>query len=431
MKIIDFLINQVFVEASVFLGLIALIGLLLQRRKFVDVLEGTIKTVIGIIILNAGIGVFLGALIPLTSTLNKVFGVQAIMPDCFGPFGIVMKTLAQQVSLTFVLAFIVHVILVRILPWKGFKNVFLTGHIMLFQSAWFVMAIQYCFKLEGTYLIALSSVLTGILWTVLPAMARPFTKDLNNDEYTLGHLNTLGVVIPAWIGDKIKRTKKCDELELPGFLSIFSDYTVLLAFLMPIIYIIMGLAIGQSTIETLSGGKNWIIWLILSGFSFAAGIAIVLFGVRMFLAAMLPAFKGISQKILPGAIPALDDPVFYPFAPVAAMLGFIADFAVSVLITLILIVVKAPIIIIPGPIFFFFDGAIAGVFGDKKGGWKGAVIGGAVMGIIVQLGSILLVQFQPALAGSGLMFSGPDMVLLAPVFYLFKAIGAAFGIVTP
>lgn len=428
MKFIDFLINQVFVEASVFLGLIALLGLVLQCRKFVDVLEGTIKTIIGIIILNAGINVFLGALIPLTSTLNKTFGVQAIMPDCFGPFGVVMTKIAQQVSLTFVLAFIVHVVLVRILPWNAFKNVFLTGHIMLFQSAWFVMAIRYGLKLEGTALIAASAIFTGILWTVLPAMARPFTKDLTGDEYTLGHLNTLGVIIPAWIGSKIKKTKKCDELELPGFLSIFSDYTVLLAFLMPIIYIVMGLAIGKTAIDTLAGGKNWIIWLILSGFSFAAGIAIVLFGVRMFLASMLPAFKGISQKILPGAIPALDDPVFYPFAPVAAMIGFIADFAVSVLLTLILILIKAPIIIIPGPIFFFFDGAIAGVFGDRKGGWKGAVIGGAIMGVIVQLGSILLVQFQPELAGSGLMFSGPDMVLLTPLFQLFKGIGAAFGL---
>ncbi len=428
MKIIDFLINQVFVEASVFLGIIALVGLILQGKKFIDVMEGTIKTIIGMIILNGGINIFLGGLIPLTSTLNSAFGVQAIMPDCFGPFGIAMQMLAQQVSLTFVVAFIIHIILIRMIPWNGFKNVFLTGHIMLFQSAWFVMALKYTLNLQGATLIVVSAIFTGALWTILPAMARPFTRELTGDQFTLGHLNTLGVVIPSWIGSKIKNTKKCDELELPGFLSVFSDYTVLLAFLMPIIYIVMGLIIGQSTIETLSGGKNWIIWLILSGFEFAAGIAIVLFGVRMFLASMLPAFKGISNKIIPGAIPALDDPVFYPFSPVASTLGFISDFVVSTLITIILILIKAPIIIIPGPIFFFFDGAIAGVFGDMKGGWKGALVGGAIMGIIVQLGSILLVQFQPELLGSGLMFSGPDMVLLIPLFFIFKLIGGMLGI---
>lgn len=429
MSVINFLINDIFVEASIFLGLIALIGLLLQRRGFVDVLDGTIKTVIGIIILNAGINIVLEALIPLTQTLNSSLGVQAIMPDCFGPFGVVMQTLAQQVSLTFVCAFLIHILLVRIIPKKGFKNVFLTGHIMLFQSAWFVMMFGYTLHLEGTVLIVASALGTGILWTVLPAMARPFTKHFNEDTYTLGHLNTLAAVIPSWIGSKIKKTKKCEDIELPGFLSAFNDYTLLLAFLMPIIYLIMGLVIGKEGIEAISGGTHWIVWLILSGLTFAAGISVVLFGVRMFLAAMIPAFKGISEKIIPGAIPALDDPVFYPFAPLAVILGFISDFAASVVVTLILIAVSAPTIIIPGPIFFFFDGALAGVFGDRKGGWKGAVIGGVLMGVIVQVGSIFLVQFQPALLGSGLMFSGPDMVLLLPIFFIFKLIGAALGIV--
>lgn len=428
MGFIDFLINQVFVEASVFLGIIAFTGLLLQKRNLIEIMEGTVKTVIGTVILNSGINVVLAALIPLTSTLNQAFGVQAVMPDCFGPFGVVMQTLAQQVSVTFVIAFILHLILVRIIPGKGFKNVFLTGHIMLFQSAWFVMAVKYCFALSGGALIGGASICTAILWTILPAMARPFTKELNDDQFTLGHLNTLAVVIPAWIGSKIKNTKKCEDLELPGFLAVFSDYTVLLAFLMPVIYVVIGLFIGKEGVEPLANGKHWLLWLVLSGFEFAAGIAIVLYGVRMFLAAMLPAFQGISQKLLPGAIPALDDPVFYPYAPMAAMVGFVADFAVCVLVTLVLILIKAPVVTIPGPIFFFFDGALAGVFGDRKGGWKGAVIGGVLMGVIVSIGSIFLLQFQPELAGSGLMFSGPDMVLLLPVFLLFKVIGSMLGV---
>ena len=428
MSFINFLINDVFVEASVFLGLIALIGLLLQKRDFVAVLDGTIKTIIGIIILNAGVGITLDALIPLTQKLNSSFGVQAIMPDCFGPFGVVMQTLAQQVSVTFVLAFAIHLALVRLLPFKVVKNVFLTGHIMLFQSAWFIMAIKYTLALTGTPLIIASALATGMLWTLLPAMARPFTKDLTGDQFTLGHLNTLAVVIPAWIGSKIKNSKKCEELELPGFLSAFNDYTLLLAFLMPIIYLIMGLVIGKEGVSAISGGKNWLVWLVLSGFAFAAGISVVLFGVRMFLSAMIPAFKGISERIIPGAIPALDDPVFYPFAPIAVILGFVADFVASVIITGLLILFGSSIVIIPGPIFFFFDGALAGVFGDRQGGWKGAVIGGALMGVIVQVGSIFLVKFQPELIGSGLMFSGPDMVLLLPVFYLLQALGGLFGV---
>ena len=40
------------------------------------------------------------------------------------------------------------------------------------------------------------------------------------------------------------------------------------------------------------------------------------------------------------------------------------------------------------------------MFGDRQGGWKGAAIGGALMGVIVQIGSIFLVQFQPELMGA-------------------------------
>lgn len=426
MGVISFLINEVFVEASIFLGLVALLGLVLQGKKLVDIIDGTIKTILGVIILNEGVNVVLASLIPLTGELNTTFGVQAVMPDCFGPFGVVMQTLAREVSMTFILAFIIHLLIVKILPMKRFKNVFLTGHIMLFQSAWFVMAVRYTLNLKDYALIGASAVFTGMLWTILPAIARPYTEELVQEKYTLGHLNTLGTIIPAFIGSKIKNPKKSSEIELPGFLSAFSDYNLLLAVIMPIIYLILGLFIGQAGVETLSGGSNWILWLILNGITFAAGIIIVLYGVRMFLAAIVPAFKGISTKLIPGAVPALDDPVFYPFAPIAVIIGFLADFLASIIVTLILILIKSPIVVIPGPIFFFFDGALAGVFGDLKGGWKGAAIGGALMGVIVQVGTVFLVQFQPELLDSGLAFSGPDMVLLLPLFWLLKLVGGVF-----
>jgi len=428
MQVLNFLISEVFVQAPIFLGLIALIGLIMQQRKTVDVIEGTAKTIVGILILNAGIDVFLSSLLPLTSLLTKSFGVEGVLPDCFGPFGLVMKTLAREVSLVFILAFATHLLLVRILPFKGAKNVFLTGHIMLFESAWFVLAIRSTMHLQGAALIAAAAVFTGALWTLLPAIARPFTRELTGDEYTLGHLNSLAVVIGDRVGRFFKDSPKSDELNLPGFLSVFTDYTVLLSFLMPLMYMIIGLIAGAGAVGPLTGGQNWVIWLILSGLKFAAGVGIVLFGVRTFLAAIIPAFEGISKRLLPGARAALDCPVFYPFAPVGSMIGFVADFAGSVLVTLLLILFKSPLVVFPGPIFFFFDGALAGVFGDRVGGWKGAAAAGFLAGVLVQVGSVLLIGFQPELRGSGLMFSGPDMVLLLPLFYVFRLIGGALGL---
>ena len=423
MSVINFLINEVFVQAPIFLGVIALVGLLLQKRSGRDVLEGTIKVIVGIVILNGGIGIFLGSLLPLTTLLNSSFGVTGVLPDCFGPFGVAMKTMAIPISLAFVLAFILHLILVRILPWANFKNVFLTGHIMLFNTSIATIVLGSTLGLTGAAQIVGAAILTALFWTCMPAIARPFTKFLSKDQYTLGHLQTMDLPVGALAG-KMVQSKRSDEIELPGFFSVFTDYTVILATLIPIVYLIIGFVAGPDNVSELSGGSNWVIWLILQGIGFAAGVAIVLFGVRMFLAAMIPAFEGIAKTLLPGSQPALDSPLFFQYSPTGVILGFLACFVAMVIFTLVQLVLRMSIIIFPGPIFFFFDGALAGVFGDRYGGWKGSIIAGAIIGILIDVAALLTYPLQAQFfQGTGLMFGGGDYIIWAPLYWLLALIG--------
>src|SRR5512143_4000891 len=257
MSVINFLINEVFVQAPIFLGVIALVGLLLQRRAAREVLEGTIKVVVGIVILNAGIGVFLGSLLPLTTLLNSSFGVTGVLPECFGPFGVAMKTMAIPISLAFVLAFIFHLVLVRLIPFANFKNVFLTGHIMLFNTSIATIVLGATLGLTGTGLIISAAILTALFWTFMPAIARPFTKFLSKDMYTLGHLQTMDLPAGALAG-KLVKSKRSDEIELPGFFSVFTDYTVILATLIPIVYLLIGFVAGGEAVTALSGSTNWV-----------------------------------------------------------------------------------------------------------------------------------------------------------------------------
>ncbi len=423
MQVINFLIQEVFIQAPIFLGLVALIGLLLQRRDADEVLEGTIKTVVGIVILNAGIGVFLNSLLPLTSLLNTSFGVTGVLPDCFGPFGVAMQTYAVEVSIAFVAAFVIHLILVRILPFPTFKNVFLTGHIMLFNTSIMTIVGRAALGLSGAGQIIFAAVMTALFWTLMPAIARPFSEPLTNGMFTLGHLQTMDLPTGALAGVFVK-SKRSDEIELPGILSIFSDYTVLLALLIPIVYILIGVVAGAAAVSELSGGQNWIVWLILQGFGFAAGVAIVLFGVRMFLAAMIPAFEGIAKTLLPGAQPALDSPLFFQYSPTGVILGFLSCFVAMVIFTLVQLAIGMSIIIFPGPIFFFFDGALAGVFGDRHGGWVGAIVAGAIIGILIDLTALLVYPLQATFfEGTGLIFGGGDYVLWTPIFWILNLIG--------
>ncbi|MCV5737159.1 PTS ascorbate transporter subunit IIC, partial [Escherichia coli] len=66
---------------------------------------------------------------------------------------------------------------------------------------------------------------------------------------------------------------------------------------------------------------------LMQSITFAGGVYVILQGVRMVIAEIVPAFKGISDKLVPNAKPALDCPVVFPYAPNAVLVGFLSSFA--------------------------------------------------------------------------------------------------------
>jgi ascorbate-specific PTS system EIIC-type component UlaA len=78
--------------------------------------------------------------------------------------------------------------------------------------------------------------------------------------------------------------------------------------------------------STFSGGQNYLVYAIIMAITFAAGVFIILQGVRLILAEIVPAFTGFSEKLVPNARPALDCPVVYPYAPNAVLIGFLFSF---------------------------------------------------------------------------------------------------------
>ena len=66
---------------SVLVGLIALIGLVAQKKSFSDVVKGTIKTILGFIVLGGGATVLVGSLNPLGGMFEHAFNIQGIIPN--------------------------------------------------------------------------------------------------------------------------------------------------------------------------------------------------------------------------------------------------------------------------------------------------------------------------------------------------------------
>jgi len=106
----------------------------------------------------------------------------------------------------------------------------------------------------------------------------------------------------------------------------------------------------------------------------------------------------------------LDVPVVFPYAPTAVLVGFISS-TIVFLILMVIFGVTGYATIVPSMIMLFFPGAGAAIFGNATGGWKGAVLGGAVNG--------LFLAFGQAITWPMLSNTAPELAVLAdPDWYI-------------
>lgn len=184
---------------------------------------------------------------------------------------------------------------------------------------------------------------------------------------------------------------------------------------MIIIYLIMAVCAGREYIEsTLSGGQNFLVYAIIQAITFAAGVFIILQGVRLILAEIVPAFTGFSEKLVPNARPALDCPVVYPYAPNAVLIGFLFSF-LGGLVGLFLLGQMKLVLILPGVVPHFFTGATAGVFGNATGGRRGAMLGSFANGLLITFLPVLLLPVLGAIGFANTTFSDADFGVIGIV----------------
>lgn len=433
---LEFFVFQVLAQAPVFMGLVAIVGLLLQKKTAREVIEGFLRTLIGMYAFSAGAGLIFNIIAPINEMLKPTMSTVGTYALGEPAFAVAMEHVAQTAVLSFMLGWIIHILLVRIFR-KTFKAIFLTLHHMLFDAALVNLFLVFVMKFSGLGLIITAAILCSLYWTISPTIMYHFSKKFNGDNFTLAHKEMIGVTIASliapYIGDPIK--EDADKLNLPGWLSMFQDVNLTMAITMPIFFVIMGIIVvrtaNPAALEVLNstiGGQNWVVWLILAGIQMAAGIAILIFGLRVFVAALLPAFKGISEKLIPGAIPALDCPVFYSLSPMGTVLGFIGSSVAGILSAIFLLLIKAPLFVYPTLVIAFFDGGVIGVFANKLGGWKAALIGSFIGGLLFHLGVLWINPFTGPLATSGFQFSGSDPAIFwSAVFTAFKWVGGLFG----
>ncbi|WP_127572195.1 PTS ascorbate transporter subunit IIC [Georgenia faecalis] len=381
--------NNIFNQVPILIGLIALAGLLLQRKPFETVVAGTVRAVVGVVILTLGVEIFVGGLVAFQAIVASAVGLEP--PTATSTLNDFLAGAGSAVPLIIAVGFGIHLLLVRVFP--AARYVYLTGHLMFWMSIVIAASLVEVFAdVPRTTLIVVGAVLIACYWTLQPLWVAPLMRRLmGHDQFGLGHTTSTVALLAGYgsralrLGDA--RTHDSEKLTLPRQISFFKDINVSTAVIISVIMIAAIAFASPAVVEEQMAGSELLPWAwgLTQALRFAAGIAILLFGVRMFLAEIVPAFKGISDKVLPGTKPALDIPVVFPKAPTAVMIGFLSS-TVVFLVCMGVFAATGWFVLVPPMIMLFFGGGCGGVFGNAVAGWRGAVFGGVVNGVLLAFG---------------------------------------------
>ena len=416
-------IQQVLSTPAIFVGLIALLGLLLQKKDAQTCFKGTIKTILGFVVLNAGASVVQEAIIPFGNLFQIAFGVEGVVPNNEAITSLGLTDFAVQTASIFALGMCFNIVLAR---FSKLKYIFLTGHHALYMSCLIAILMSIA-GLEGPMLIVTGAMLLGLVMAIFPALMQPTIRKITGDDsLALGHFGSGCYWLSAQIGKLFGRddqTTTTEDINFPQGLSFLRENTISIAIAMFLCYIIVAaVAVFKVPMEAaeIFGGDNWVLYSILKSITFSAGIYIVLAGVRMLINEIVPAFKGISEKLVPNAKPALDCPIVFPYAPNAVLIGFFCSFVGGIAALAVLALMGhaglSVAIILPGAVLHFFCGATAGVCGNATGGLKGCVAGAFVHGVIATFLAAGLYPILGAMGFANTTFSDTDFTLVGIVF---------------
>lgn len=409
---------------AILVGLFSMLGAILLRKKTTEIITTFFKTVAGFLILSGGAGVLVGALSNFQILFEDLFGLTGSIPNNEGVAGVLLERytqIAQLGSIIMVLSILMNISLAY---FSRFKYIYLSGHVLFYMSiAVAAVMVLSGFNLEnpGDYSIALisSSMIISLYMVLSCALLHRWTKIITKtNDISVAHTGALSYAMGGIIGDIVykiksgKNIKYTEQIKFPKWLQFFRNTFISMSITMLIVFFVIYIpegimySTGIKKLEVIENGQlseqakkikeifgkdavNWLIRAIVEAFTFAAGVEIILFGVRMVIGELVPSFKGISDKLIKNAKAGIDCPVVFPYAPNAVLIGFVCSLIGSLIGLGVSIsissVEKALPVIIPGIVAQFFLGATTAVFANARGGLIAAIIASFLNGIIITL----------------------------------------------
>ena len=442
--ILDLLLKQIFGQPFILMGLIVFIGYMAMKEKFSKALIGASKASIGILVMGMGSGALIANFQKLIDALKTATGIAGAglntyptMTASYAKMDLILGA-GQGATwgiYTLLAAFVLNLLLVGFRKYTKIKAVFLTGNVMLVQAG---ISTYIVWRFLGTGMletVAIASTVTALYWGIMSTLLIKPTTEITGAEFTVAHQQMLMDYVAYKVSPYLGNAEKDDieKMKLPAGLSVFQDSLIATLLVMFISVSVIFLFIGSKNVDWLrsaaglnqTGLKNNIIFLLWISITLTANMYVLLAGVRMFVGEIMVSFKGISEKLLPGAVAGVDCAAIYAYAPKSVVLGLLFGTIGQVLGLMALVVFKSPIFIIPGFIPLFFDNATVSVYANKFGGWKASAILVTITGFIQILGSMVAINLMQLSWWQG---SFDYATIWVGIIWFFKAIGSMLGL---
>lgn len=416
---LDILINEVLSTPSILIGLFVLLGNVLLKSSMTDVISSTFRTIIGFTLLSLGAEIAGDTLNNFSTMFTEAFGLQAAVmhTDAYGAL------LNEQYTLAPIIMIIGMILNLLIAKFTRFKNIYLSGHLVLYMAAMIAMVLN---DFHPLLVMIIGSILLALYMSFSPYILNKYTKEIVQlDDFGIGNSGSVYFWFAAKFGEMYGDKKQSTEdIQVPQSLGFLLDPAISMSLTMSLLFIVISLFTGSEFIETnLSNGQNYIFFSFMQGIIFASGIQILITGINMAIDKLVEAFRGIAEHFIHGAIPSLDAPVMALYSPNAMILGFLSSFTGGIIGMFLLTFTRLPIII-PGMMQHFFLGGVSATYANSTGGRKAATIAPLLIGLSMAFLPAIFIVFVDGDLNSSVIFGDPDFnvigILLEAIVRLFK-----------